>query len=121
MCLLRHLNAVGKVAKDSGTEADLWSTDHDNGIRMWVLLPSLCSLSVAAAGRKLSTVIVILVRLISHSVTAEMQSMHVVGEVGSRKIVRWWIDSVKVGLIPPIRQYERIRNRALRLINRPSD
>jgi hypothetical protein len=97
MCLLRHLKVVGKVAKDSGTEVDLWATDHGNGILMWVLLPSLCSLSVAAAGRKFSIVIVILAHLVSHSVAAEMQRMHVVCEVGSRKIVKWWIDSVKVG------------------------
>jgi hypothetical protein len=32
MCLLRHLKAVGKVAKDSGTEADLWTTDNSSGI-----------------------------------------------------------------------------------------
>jgi hypothetical protein len=90
MCLLRHLKAVGKVAKDSGTEADLWTTDHSSGIGMWVLPPSPCSLSAAAAGRKLSIVIVNLAHLMSHSVAAEMQSMYAVGEVGSRKIVRWW-------------------------------
>jgi hypothetical protein len=88
MCLLRHLKVVGNVAKDSGTEADLWTTDHGNGIRMWVLLPSLCSLSVAAAGRKFSIVIVTHARLMSHLVATEMQSMHVVGEAGSQKIVR---------------------------------